>query len=385
MRRAVRNAASGAGLAPSRSDATAELTFVEGGTWFHHRRLYRFCFLLAAVSENQEMTAPPVATTVSRDRGDISVSRPRRALVLINDAAGSGKEAQDRSTGIKTSFARHGVDATVRPLRGPDIAEAAKGFAAQRSDEGRRGDEVLVAAGGDGTISAAAGALAGTGVPLGILPLGTLNHFAKDLGLPLDLDGATGIIAAGQTRQVDLAELNGRVFVNNSSVGLYPFMVARRTAEQRRHGVGKWLATVPAMVQTLGEASWHHLEITAPGEHEVVRTPCVFVGNNPYELGLKAFGSRRRLDGGELDVHVIRQQSRTGVLLLPVKIALGICDRERDVHVFRSATLEITSRKRRSLGVSLDGEVMHMTTPLRYRSRPGDLRVFCGPAQAPAG
>jgi len=324
------------------------------------------------------------ATKVSRDPGEVPISRPRTALVLINDAAGAGKDARDRSSEIKASFARHGVDAIVRPLRGPDIAEAAKGFAARRSPEGRS-DEILVAGGGDGTISAAAGALAGTGMPLGILPLGTLNHFAKDLGLPLDLDGATGVIAAGQIRQVDLAELNGRVFVNNSSVGLYPFMVARRTAEQRRHGIGKWLATVPAMVQTLGEASWHHLEITAPGEHEVVRTPCVFVGNNPYELGLKAFGSRRRLDGGELDVHVIRQQSRTGVLLLPIKIALGICDRERDVHVFRSATLEITSRKRRSLGVSLDGEVMRVATPLRYRSRPGALRVFCGPAQASAG
>ena len=329
------------------------------------------------------MTAPPAATTASRDPGGLSVSRPRKALVLINDAAGAG-DAQDRSTEIKASFARHGVDATVRPVRGPDIAAAAQGFAKRRPPEGRADDEVLVAAGGDGTISAAARALADTGVPLGILPLGTLNHFAKDLGLPLDLDGATGVIAAGRARQVDLAELNGRVFVNNSSVGLYPFMVARRNAEQSRHGIGKWLATIPAIVQTLGEASWHHLQIVAPGEREMVRTPCVFVGNNSYEVGLKAFGSRRRLDGGELDVHVIRQQSRTGVLLLPIKIALGICDRERDVHVFRSATLEITSRKARSLGVSLDGEVMHMKTPLRNRSRPGALQVFCGPARAPA-
>src|SRR4029079_18086913 len=109
----------------------------------------------------KQMTAPPAATTPSRDPAGLSVSRPRKALVLINDAAGAG-DAQDRSTEIKASFARHGVDATVRPVRGPDIAAAAQGFAKRRPPEGRADDEVLVAAGGDGTISAAARALADT-------------------------------------------------------------------------------------------------------------------------------------------------------------------------------------------------------------------------------
>ena len=91
-----------------------------------------------------------------------------------------------------------------------------------------RGDPLLIVGGGDGTISAAAGALAGTGTALGILPLGTLNHFARDLGIPLDLDEAALTIARGKERRVDVAEMNGRTFINNSAVGLYPLMVIDR-------------------------------------------------------------------------------------------------------------------------------------------------------------
>jgi diacylglycerol kinase family enzyme len=214
--------------------------------------------------------------------------------------------------------------------------------------------------------------------------MGTLNHFAKDVGLPLEVDAAAGIIAAGRTRKVDVAELNGRVFVNNSSVGLYPFMVERRDAHQHSHRVGKMLATLPAMIETLRGASWHRLDIAVAGERQRLRTPCIFVGNNAYGVDLKTMGRRARLDGGELDIHVVRQQSRLGVLLLPFKIAVGIVDPERDVQTFRGAELEIVSRRRRSLRVSLDGEVVRMETPLRYRIRPGALSVFCGPPSPPS-
>lgn len=264
-------------------------------------------------------------------------------------------------------------------MPGDRLAAAARQFLDQRQN-----GEALAVAGGDGTISAAAGVLANMDLPLGILPMGTLNHFAKDLGLPLEVRAAAGIIAAGKTRKVDVAELNGRVFVNNSSVGLYPFMVERRNDHQHRHGVNKMLATLPAMVETLSGASWHRLDIATGGKRQRIRTPCIFVGNNSYEVGPKALGSRSRLDGGELGIHVVRQQSRLGVLLLPFKIALGIVNPERDVQTFRSAELEIVAHRRRSLRVSLDGEVIRMETPLRYRSRPASLSVFCGPSPVPS-
>jgi diacylglycerol kinase family enzyme len=299
----------------------------------------------------------------------------------MNSAAGSAKAPDDTARSITDAFARHGMNATVRQLPGDSIAPTARDFVKRQSDEQDPREKMLVVAGGDGTISAVAGVFAGTGLPLGILPLGTLNHFAKDLGLPLEVGAAAGIIASGQSRKVDVAELNGRVFVNNSSVGLYPFMVERRNAHQHQHGVGKMLATLPALFETLSGASWHRLDIVAGGEHQRIRTPCVFVGNNSYDL--KALGRRSRLDGGELDIHVVRQQSRLGVLLLPLKVALGIVNPECDVQTFRSAELQILSRRPRSLRVSLDGEVVRMETPLRYRSRPDALNVFCGPKSEP--
>src|SRR5476649_731552 len=103
-----------------------------------------------------------------------------------------------------------------------------------------RGVDAVVAGGGDGTINAVASVLAGSSVALGVLPLGTLNHFAKDLNIPLDLDQAIATIARGTTAQVDVGDVNGRIFVNNSSLGLYPHIVRARDQQQRRLGRGKW-------------------------------------------------------------------------------------------------------------------------------------------------
>lgn len=290
-------------------------------------------------------------------------------VVLLNASAGTADKAQDPEAILRDAFAGCGVEARIEALRGPEIAQAARAFVKSPSAD------ALVVAGGDGTISAVAGAVAGSDVSLGIVAMGTLNHFARDLGLPLEPGPAAAVIAAGRTRKVDVAELNGRVFVNNSSVGLYPFMVARRDEHRRAHGVGKLLATVPALFETLRGAAWHRLGIAAAGERKAVRTPCLFVGNNAYETGLAGFGHRKSLDRGELDVHVIEQQTRLGLLLLPFKIAFNRVDPARDVQVFQCAELEITSHAARAR-VSLDGEIDTLDLPLRYRSRPGALTVF---------
>ena len=292
-----------------------------------------------------------------------------KVVVLLNATAGTADKTTDPEAVLRDAFAGHGVEATIKPMPGPEIAEAARAFVKAPSAD------ALVVAGGDGTISAVAGAVAGSDVALGVVAMGTLNHFAKDLGLPLEPKEAAAVIAAGRTRKVDVAELNGRVFVNNSSVGLYPFMVARRDEHRRAKGVGKLLATLPALWQTLSDATWHTLGIAAAGEREAVRTPSLFVGNNQYETDLADFGSRKSLDRGALDVHVIKQQTRLGILLLPFKSALGRADPVHDVQSFRCAELEITSRSPR-LQVSLDGEICTIDTPLRYRSRPGALTVF---------
>ena len=143
---------------------------------------------------------------------------------------------------------------------------------------------VIVAGGGDGTVSTVAAALVDTDICLGVLPLGTLNHFAKDLGLPLDLEAAVRCIATGVTSRVDVGEVNGRVFVNNSSLGLYPDIVRDREQQQKRFGRGKWHALLRASIAALRRYPFLQVSLAVEGRERAYRTPFVFIGNNAYRM-----------------------------------------------------------------------------------------------------
>jgi diacylglycerol kinase family enzyme len=229
--------------------------------------------------------------------------------------------------------------------------------------------------GGDGTIRTVAGVLADSGVPLGLLPLGTLNHFARDLGIPPDLQGAVAAIARGRVQAVDVAEVNGEVFVNNSSIGIYPYMVLDRERRRSLHGLTKWTAMALAVFRTLRYLPLRRLAIRAGGRDEPSRTPCVFVGNNEYDLAAPALGRRARLDAGELCLYVAQAEGRLALLWLAVRAGLGILRETRDLRKLRVAAAEIAARTSR-LPVALDGEVARLRPPLRYRIRPRALRVF---------
>jgi diacylglycerol kinase family enzyme len=235
--------------------------------------------------------------------------------------------------------------------------------------------DVVVLGGGDGTLSAGAHAMMGGAKPLGVLPLGTLNHFAKDVGIPMDLDSAVETIRAGYVLEVDVGEVNGRIFLNNSSIGLYPIAVEQREELRHRTGGGKWLAMLRASADVFRR--FPLLEVTLPMEGSKVRltTPFVFVGNNRYEMRLLTLGSRSSLQGGELSVYVPRNGGRMGLLQLAFRALLGRLDQERDFHSSAVPSIEIRTM-RRSLRVSLDGEVAHMTSPIRFLIRPRALRVL---------
>ncbi len=192
------------------------------------------------------------------------------------------------------------------------------------------GIDAVVAGGGDGTVSCAAGPLAGTGRPLGILPLGTLNHLARDAGIPGDIEEAAAVIAAGHRRAIDVAEVNGRVFVNNSSVGLYPDMVRLREAQQERTGRSKRLAMLSAGLASLRSFRRHRLWISAPGLEAPVRTPLLFVGNNRYQVNLLALGRRERLDEGVLCLYAIRARGRAHLFWAGIRGIFGRLDQQRD-------------------------------------------------------
>ena len=291
-----------------------------------------------------------------------------RAIVNRHGGTLKGKSG-DGETRLRDAFAAVGVDADIQLVEPDEIFDALA--------EGARapGLDALVAGGGDGTLSCAAGHLAGTGRPLGILPLGTLNHLARDAGIPAELEEAAAVIAGGHIREIDLAEVNGRIFVNNSSVGLYPDMVRLREAEQERRGRSKRLAMLSASLTTLRHFRRHKLWISAEGLEAPIDTPLLFVGNNRYAVNLFGLGKREALDQGELCLYAIRARSRAGMLWAGIRGVFGRLDQQRDFVTAYVSEAEVSS-DRETLTISADGETVKMDMPLRYRILPKALKLI---------
>jgi len=238
-----------------------------------------------------------------------------------------------------------------------------------------QGCEILVAGGGDGTINTGAQAVIGRDVRLGVLPLGTLNHFAKDLGIPLDLAEAARVITSGRRRAVDVAAVNDRVFVNNSSIGLYPHVVRHRDEMRERLGHGKWLAMFLAIVAVFRRFPLVRVRLSVHGEDWVRTTPFVFVGNNQYEIESFNLGGRTSLEKGDLCVYFANRTGRWGMVRLALRALLGRLRQDQDFNALCATEVTIDT-SRPHLPVAFDGEVEQMKPPLTYRIRPRALNVM---------
>jgi diacylglycerol kinase family enzyme len=181
------------------------------------------------------------------------------------------------------------------------------------------------------------------------------------------------LIVQGVRRQVDVGEVNGAVFVNNSSIGVYPRIVALRSRRQAT-GMGKWIAALWASLTVLRRRPFMGVRIRTAEETLLRRTPFVFVGNNEYRMaGIKA-GSRESLTGGRLAVYVMHAERRRSLLLLGWRVLLRGVERVPELELFPVEEAVIETRRR--VGVALDGEVRAMTPPLTYRIRPLALTVL---------
>ena len=291
----------------------------------------------------------------------------QRITVLLNPRAGSrnGASADDVTAAFRS--ARCAVD--VRVADGASIVAAAV-------DALKGGSNVIVAGGGDGTVSAAASVLAGTDAALGVIPLGTLNHFSKDLGIPPGLGEAAQAIAAGRTVTVDVGDLNGRSFINNSSVGMYASLVSERAAMERV-GRGKWLAHGLAALRVWRR--YRRLRVDVRGAKvEAARrviTPFVFVGNNEYQLSGLELGGRKTLAAGRLHVCMAPGMSRRGVARMIMAAVFGDVRTLDGFETFTAPAVTLDAGVRR-LRASIDGEVVTLDSPLTFRIRPRALRVI---------
>jgi diacylglycerol kinase family enzyme len=287
-----------------------------------------------------------------------TASRQQLIPAFINPLAGNADAARDalRSVG--------GFD--IREIPPETLADGVR-------DAINEGCGRILVAGGDGSIGSAAGALAGTGVELAILPCGTLNHLAKDLSLPLDLREAAQVAVEGTAISVDAAVLNDRIFLNTSSVGAYVSFVRSRERLERR--VGYHVASIVAAMKLLFRMPLFRLTIEVNGVSREYLTPLVFIGVGERELKLPTLGAR--VDGGKTGLHVMVVRTRSGARAF----ALGLAAAARGVRavartpamdVFLVNSFRIEERVRRA---AVDGELIAVRPPLEYRHVPGHLRV----------
>jgi diacylglycerol kinase family enzyme len=287
--------------------------------------------------------------------------------VLLNASAGT-RAVHDLVDDIRNYFSACHVHANVTlTLDGGPLDAAARRALATKPD-------VVVAGGGDGTLSTVAGVLTGSGIPLGVLPLGTFNHFAKDVGIPLDLVSAVETVCRGRVANVDVGRVNGRVFLNNSSLGLYPQVVRKREQLRLRLGRGKWPAFAWAALLVLRRYPFLRVEIYVDGNVLQRRTPVVFIGNNSYELNGLNLGARKCLDAGHLSIHIINRTDRLGLIALAARAMIGRLRDTRDFETMCTTHMEVNTR-RSHVTVATDGEVSRFAAPLVYEVDKGALSV----------
>lgn len=261
-----------------------------------------------------------------------------------------------------------GHHVSVAIVSGEDIADALDAAVSGSA-------EVVLVGGGDGTISAAAGRLTGSGKALAVLPAGTMNLFARSLGIPLELESAVRAFAAGEIRSVDLASANGQVFVHQFSIGLHARLIELREKAVFRSRLGKMWASARAGASALFRPP--RLRVRLAMDHETVQCVTAGVGitNNPFGEGHLPYADMP--DEGVLGIYVTRARRKRDLALFVMKLALGRWKTNRHVDIYRSGkvTLSLQSPPRR-FGCAIDGELRDLETLTRLEILPGALKVL---------
>ncbi len=298
----------------------------------------------------------------------------KRVAFILNERAGGGKDGNsflpyrrqidEIANGAAVSIVRAGDD--VR--RQVELALAA-------------GCDAVVAGGGDGTLNAVASCLVGTSMVLGVLPFGTLNHFAQDAGIPLDIDRALDVIRQGAVDTVDVGEIAGQRFLNNASLGLYVQIVRHRDRQQSRLGRGKWPAFAWALWNAFRRFPFMTLQMSIDGHDSRFRTPFLFIGNNRYEMSGLKIGRRQSLQSGTLSIYLAQRAGRGRLLVLACNALLGRLASAHDFHEIPAQRLQIFS-DHDMLMVATDGEVTRLRTPLDCRIHARALKVYLPPKES---
>lgn len=304
--------------------------------------------------------------------------RPTRVIALLNRGGGRLQRGEIATAEVRAAFAAAGVEARVLVPSSAELPAAVRQALREKPD-------AVVAGGGDGTLATVASELlrAGGEVPLGVLPLGTFNRFAGDVGVPAALADAVEVVRGGARRRVDVAEVNGRLFLNTSTVGFGAAVVERRQDPRLRNRGGKAVATVAAALRTFPDFRTPLVRLRV-GDEEVRRlTPLVIVSNNACSLRFPWFGTRGCLDGGALAVTVLARPGRAAIVRALFASLVRDLRHAPAFEHWEAPEVEIGVGPR-PVPVFLDGELLYLRSPLTYRILPQALTVLAPPAAAAA-
>jgi len=297
------------------------------------------------------------------------VNAPRiiamKASVVINPNSGSAGAMTGEE--LLAELATGGVEASIAQGDTLDVQIAN----ALASDA-----EIVVAVGGDGTITAVATSIAGTGKQLGILPMGTANLLARDLNIPLDWRQAAAVIATGVPRMIDAAEVNGRFYMHKVVIGLLPSFAAGREKIRGKESIAAMSGLAMYWWRRLTRSRRFAIAIaTADSSEHVSRVRALAVANNSYDEGFARFLSRERLDRGHLTVYAWRSRRPLAFIRLAAGMWMGRWQSDAEIDVID--TTSVTLRSHRKLHVAMiDGEITTLQMPATFRIRPAALPVL---------
>ncbi|MCW1934630.1 diacylglycerol/lipid kinase family protein [Pararhodobacter zhoushanensis] len=256
-------------------------------------------------------------------------------------------------------------------------------------DEVRRaiadGYRIIVAAGGDGTVTGVAQALLGddlrqdgdeAGVSMGVLPLGTFNYFARGLGLPQDPEEAARAILNGKRHNISVGSVNGQVFLNNASIGLYPAVLRAREDIYRRWGRSRLMANWSLLRTLIRFQRPYKLTMQADdGQIRHVRTPLIFVARSAYQLAYFGLEGADAIHDDQFAVYVARGGTRTHLVNLALRLATGTMRAGRDIDLIAAREMRIDTAHRRP-HVAYDGEKRRMSAPLSFKIHEQSLSII---------
>ena len=289
---------------------------------------------------------------------------------VINNSSGvlSPEESKDRLESIVQILENHVSEDCLSVVEGSEIENEVKRLLSLEID-------LLIIGGGDGTVSTAARHVADTDILLLVLALGTKNNFVRDAGIPEDPKNALLLLDHRKTRNIDVGDVNGHIFINNATLGFYPNLVREREEKTDKHGWSKWRAKIVAVLIVLWRLPILRMTIESKKFRTKLFTPFLFIGNNEYQDITTSDPNRPSLDKGRLWLCMAKSPRLWALIKMAWQLSFNSLKETENLEMHLLTYVQVNPRKK-NVTVAADGENIRMNTPLNFKIRKKSLRIL---------